>query len=345
MSNISNSTLIKILKYWYKKLSGNQHRTKFLLTKIFEFLSFSKSSNRVNNNYEFEDFPVPKRNNLPENPILSLVVPVYINSKKDIIDLTNLLSSLEKQTKIPDYVVLIDDGSPISFKPPNCVLLHKLYKNSGPATARNIGKKIALGYKSDIIVFADIDCILSENWIAQILSNFKSDDRFHILSGNTFSVDKHWFGTYHEINGTLNGRKFINCEQLLYGTTANLAITNDVAAVIDFNERFPLAAGEDIEFCFKSNKAGFAIKHIPTMIVFHHFGYNHNLLKSFGRFRKLFYKYSRGEEILVNQIPEYYAFFEKSQEITANLNNIKTLGIRKKKFNNKFIHASVSGES
>ena len=267
----------------------------------------------------FEDdiieFPKLTKKLSPENPVISLVVPVYIKTTKDLNDINNLFSSISKQTLKPSYVILVDDCSPISYSLPDFAEYHRQNVNSGPAKARNIGKFIALNYNSDIIAFADTDCILSKNWIETIITIFRETEEFHILSGNTISYDNHWFGTYHDINGTLNGRKLKDTERLLYGTTANLAIDKEVAQKVDFNENFPFAAGEDIDFCFKANKTGFVISHVPSMIVYHNFGYTKNHFESFKRFRQLFRKYGQGERILINEIPEYYAYFDRTEEI------------------------------
>jgi len=119
----------------------------------------------------------------------------------------------------------------------------------------------------------------------------------------------------------LNGRKFKDSERLLYGTTANLAITKEVAGTIDFSESFPLAAGEDIEFCFRANQEGFAIKHISEMEVFHNYGYKdglwHNLKSSCWQFKR----YGQGETVLLTEIPEYYAYFDETEEIQARIRN------------------------
>jgi GT2 family glycosyltransferase len=96
-----------------------------------------------------------------------------------------------------------------------------------------------------------------------------------------------------------------------------LAITRQVAENISFNEEFPLAAGEDIDFCFQANQNGFAIKHIPQMVVFHNYGYSNNFWKNIKSFYRQFKRYGLGEKVLLNEIPEYYAYFDNTEEITA----------------------------
>lgn len=222
----------------------------------------------------------------------------------------------------PNEIIIIDDCSPIKFTFPDNLKVEKLQKKSGPAKARNIGKKIALTIGSDIIAFTDTDCILSENWVSTITQSFLANKDFQILSGDTPAFDQGWFGTYHNINGTLNGRQLKKSDRLLYGTTANLAVTREVAEQIDFNENFPIAAAEDIEFCFNANKQGFAIKYVPTMTVFHNYGYNGQLFKNLKRFKQQFIKYGQGEKILLTEIPNYYAYFDRTEEIPAKKNGL-----------------------
>ena len=318
MSSLSNVPYGKILDYWYEKLSQNPYRVKFLLTKFVEIIAFKQHSSKQNDKiYQYVEFPQPITNDISKNPIVSIIVPTYIRNQKDINDIENLLQSIIKQTVKPDNVIVIDDYSPISHSFPENIQVYRQTENSGPAKARNWGKQIAVENESDIIAFTDTDCILSENWIETIIKSLQQSKDFHILSGNIISYDKNWFGMYHNINGTLNGRKFKNSERLLYGTTANLATTRQVAINIDFSEEFPLAAGEDIEFCFRANQNGLAIKYISQMIVFHNYGYTKGIWGNLKSFIRQFKRYGQGEITLLKEIPEYYAYFDKTEEITA----------------------------
>ncbi|MCZ2100973.1 MAG: glycosyltransferase [Chitinophagales bacterium] len=317
MSSLSNLPYGKILDYWYEKLKGKSYRYKFLLTKTVEVFTFKSYGGNGSNRHNYFEFPKPIKNTIQANPKLSIVIPTFLKSEKDLQDISNLLQSISKQVLQPNEVIIIDDCSPIRLSFPESVTAFRFEQNSGPAKARNYGKKLAIENDSDIIAFTDTDCVLSENWTSTIVQSFLDNKDFQILSGNTPAHDKGWFGTYHNINGTLNGRQLKNSERLLYGTTANLAITKDVASNIDFNENFPNAAGEDIEFCFKANKKGFAIKHIPTMTVYHNFGYNERLMRNLKIFRQQFKKYGKGEKILLKEIPNYYAYFDQTKEITT----------------------------
>lgn len=320
MSSLSNLPYGKIFDYWYAKLKGQPYRYKFLLTKTVEILTFRSYSGNSGNSHIYFEFPKPIENTVPKNPKLIIVVPTFLNTERNLQDISNLLSSISKQDLQPHEVIIIDDCSPLSYSFPANVKVYKLDRNSGPAKARNIGKNLALANGTDIIAFTDTDCILSESWTSSIVKSFLDFKDFQILSGDTRAYDKSWFGTYHNINGTLNGRRFKKSDRLLYGTTANLAITRNVAEQIDFNENFPIAAGEDIEFCFKANRQGFAINYVPTMTVFHNFGYNGRLIKNLKRFTHQFKRYGQGEIILLKEIPNYYAYFDRTEEIPTKKN-------------------------
>ncbi len=317
MSSIANLPIVKTIDYWHSRLKGNRRRNLFLITKVAEVLVFKKNCDSCSITGEYAEFPTPVKSEIPENPSISLVVPAYIRNQKDLCDIARLMGSIANQSRKPDHVILVDDCSPEKFNIPDYVHYVRLDKNSGPARARNTGKKIAVELGSDVISFTDTDCVLSDLWVENILRSFNESEMFQILSGNTVSLDKHWFGEYHNINGTLNGRIFRNSDRLLYGTTANLAITSELAKNIHFNENFPFAAGEDIDFCFRANMQGFAIKHEPRMTIHHHFGYSGNFYKSFSQFTSLFKKYGKGESILLKEIPDYYSYLERTEGISS----------------------------
>ena len=45
--------------------------------------------------------------------LLAVVIPVYACSNADQVHLLGALDALSRQTRQPDYLILIDDGSPL----------------------------------------------------------------------------------------------------------------------------------------------------------------------------------------------------------------------------------------
>ena len=246
-----------------------------------------------------------------------MVVPAYLRRTEDQAQLRRLLSEIREQSVRPHLVIVVDDCSPTQVVVTEGTLLRRQKFNQGPAAARNLGKRIAGDHGADIVAFTDVDCVPDPHWLETAVRTFHADRRFSILSGNTRSFDQGWLDQYHEINGTLNGRRLKAQGKLLYGTTANLAITRQVNTSLRFDTSFPSAAGEDIEFCLRANRMGFAIRHVQEMLVRHDFGYDGGRFLGWLRFVQQFRKYASGEAVLLTQVPEYYRYLEQSEEISA----------------------------
>ena len=320
MSSLSNLPYGKILDYWFERLKGQKNRYKFIATKVVEIYAFTKRKvnvTRTSNNLPTNRFIRNKKNEITENPKVVTIIPAFVKTDFDLNSLNRLIRQLKTNERIAE-IILIDDCSPKKFKVPKYVTITRQKTNGGPAKARNKGIEIALKNEADIITFTDIDCVPDSNWIISIIKKYKTDKNVDIISGNTKSFNQNWFGKYHEMNGTLNGRKFKDSDFLLYGTTSNFAITRQVAEKLRFNENFPLAAGEDIEFCYNAIKQGFGIKHCNKAIIYHDYGYNGNVIKNTKKFMKQFEKYAEGEKTLLEFAPDYYEYFNETIEIQAN---------------------------
>ena len=100
----------------------------------------------------------------PEETLFSIIIPVY-NRPEEISD---LLSSLEKQTDSGFETIIVEDGSTVdcrrqcgNFKG-NSRLKYFHKENEGRSIARNYGMDRADG---DYFIFVDSDCILPPSYI------------------------------------------------------------------------------------------------------------------------------------------------------------------------------------
>ncbi|MEJ6949411.1 glycosyltransferase family 2 protein [Natronospora cellulosivora (SeqCode)] len=319
MSCLSMLPYSDVLKYWEDRIE-RKYKLPFILTKILEVYSFNRKKEKPKKitNSKAEIVEGFYESNLNENPLVAVIIPAYIKTDFDYNCLKRLVSKLRSQTYKIDNIIIVDDCSPYQYKLEDDLVFYKFNKNQGPANARNKGLEIALKNNADIIVFTDVDCIPEDNWVEKFINAFKKDSKAHILSGKTKSYNKTWLGKYHEINGTLNGRRFKDSDLLLYGPTCNLAIIQEAARSIRFNTEFPNAAGEDIDFCFSAIQQGFNIKYCDEAIINHDFGYKKlTFFKNIKSFMNQFGKYAKGEKILIDQIPEYYSYLNKTEEISA----------------------------
>ena len=126
-------------------------------------------------------------------PLVSIIIPTY-NSlaylKKCIISLLN-----QTVDSMSYEIIIVDDGSTDNTEEYVKQLIKKYsrpkihyykQKNSGPATARNLGAKYAIG---KYLAFTDSDCEPTKDWIKDIIKNFNRTN-IDVICGHTITVYK-----------------------------------------------------------------------------------------------------------------------------------------------------------
>jgi GT2 family glycosyltransferase len=227
----------------------------------------------------------------------ALIIPVYVKSQWDIDCLKRLLDSVHEQNEPFEKVYLVDDKSPMKYN-----LQHEfveyitMEENGGPAKARNrgISKALELGIK--ILLFTDHDVVLDKDWNLK-MCKFLIESEFGAVGGMTYSLGKTIYDYYHEINGTLAGKWLLpDRKELWYMPSLNFGMKNFVAEQFPFDERFPNAAGEDVDLCLRL-RSKYKIGFCAEAKVFHDYGYK-NKLGDFKRFTDLFKKYKSSSATL-----------------------------------------------
>jgi len=220
----------------------------------------------------------------------ALIIPSYIKSQWDIDCLDRLFDSVVNQTQPFDKVYLIDDASPIKYEVRhNFVEQIILKENGGPARARNIGIAKAINLGAKYLLFTDHDCILDNDWNREMTS-FLSTTEFGAVGGMTYSYGKTILDYYHDINGTLAGKWLLpDKKELWYMPSLNFGMKSFVAEQFPFDERFPTAAGEDVDLCLRL-RSKYKIGFCGNAKLWHDYGYK-NSFSGFKRFVNLFKKY------------------------------------------------------
>jgi glycosyltransferase involved in cell wall biosynthesis len=102
--------------------------------------------------------------------------------------LEHTLYSLTKQTRQPDEVIVVDNGSQDNTKDVVSSFANRLNvkyvseETRGIPYARNTGVRNATG---DIIAFIDDDCVADENWLKYIQIPFVKDPNIGSVGGET----------------------------------------------------------------------------------------------------------------------------------------------------------------
>ena len=188
----------------------------------------------------------------PQNIDISIVIPTYNRPER-------LEQCLESIARL-DYpsnrfeVIVVDDGSRISLEPiavkfEDCISINLIRQsNAGPASARNTGAAAAQG---DYLIFTDDDCQPHPDWLktlTQAIKDFPNTliggHTINALPNNLYSSASQLLIDY--LYDYYNQQK----EEATFFASNNFALPRKLYQQLEgFDTSFPLAAGEDREFC------------------------------------------------------------------------------------------------
>jgi glycosyltransferase involved in cell wall biosynthesis len=205
-------------------------------------------------------------------PDFSIVIPTY--NRREPLETT--LKGLVDLAFAPDRfeVIVADDGSarPVdrlldAYKQKLTIRLFR-QTNAGPATARNNG---AMQARGQYLAFIDDDCIPAPDWLANLAVNFRATPEAMIgghtinaLSGNPYAAASQSLIDYiYQYNNA-------DPEQARFFTSNNMAVpATGFQRLGGFDTSFPLAAGEDREFCERWRRHGLQMRYAAEVRVYH----------------------------------------------------------------------------
>ncbi len=226
----------------------------------------------------------------------ALIIPCFIKSEWDERCLHRLLDSVLRQTKPFEGVYVVDDASTRTYELSPFVEHVRLENNGGPARARNVGAALALRRGIDDIFFTDHDCILDAHWNEE-MCGLLATGQFAAVGGMTYAWGRTLLDQYHDLNGTLAGKWLLpERKELWYMPSLNFGMKAFAAEEFPFDERFPTAAGEDVDVCLRL-RSKYRIGFCPTARLWHDYGYQ-STLTGLLRFIRLFTKYKSSSATL-----------------------------------------------
>jgi glycosyltransferase involved in cell wall biosynthesis len=213
----------------------------------------------------------------------SIIIPTYNRPER----LKTCLESLT-QLDFPQEqfeVIIVDDGSsePLAHivNPLKDKLTLQLVRqnNAGPASARNKGASQA---KGEFLVFTDDDCQPNTNWLKAFYQGFERNPNA-LFGGHTVNYFSE--NLYSEASQLLVDYLYhyynVDSENAYFFTSNNFALSKQLfEAVGGFDTSFPLAAGEDREFCDRWLFHNYSMQYLPEAIIAH---FHHLTLKKFWR--------------------------------------------------------------
>ena len=205
-------------------------------------------------------------------PAFSIIIPTYNRPER----LGQCLQSMTRLYYPSDCfeVVVVDDGSQMSLTPiierseADLSLRFIQQRNAGPASARNTGAAAAQG---DYLVFTDDDCQPDPDWlnaldaaIADVPNALIGGHSVNALPDNVYSTASQLLIDYiYDYYNQTKGKA-------TFFASNNFAMPRSLYQQLEgFDTSFPLAAGEDREFCDRWRHHGLLMHYAPAMQLNH----------------------------------------------------------------------------
>lgn len=203
-------------------------------------------------------------------PTVTVVVP----TRDRPVQLAACLAALDEQTEPDVEVVVVDDGSLRARAVADAVAACPrarlvLGPGRGPAAARNLGAAAAL---APVVCFTDDDCRPAPGWVAALVAPIRSGAA-HATAGTTRNGEPG--DPFAQASQTVTNHLMASSldpasGRLGFAPTCNVASATEVVRAVPFDEAYPLAAGEDRDWCRRLVDRGWALLPVPEAVVWHH---------------------------------------------------------------------------
>jgi GT2 family glycosyltransferase len=171
-------------------------------------------------------------------------------------------------------VIVVDDGSQVSLEAVIARFQEQLnlkflrQDNAGPAKARNTGAAQAQG---KFLAFTDDDCMPAPDWLTNLAARFATADDSMIGGRTLNALPENLYSTASQVLIDYLYKYYnTSSHPVSFFASNNLALPADLFhALGGFDTTFPLAAGEDREFCDRWLHHGYRMIYAPEVHVYH----------------------------------------------------------------------------
>lgn len=177
-------------------------------------------------------------------------------------------------------IIVVNDGSTDGTEQqvsawadahPDVTVRIRSQQNSGPATARNAGARVAQG---EFLLFTDADCVPARGWIKAFLSAFDGDGKPDAIMGAYLCEQVAPAAQFAQLE--FEERYARMAAQIAKGESLDFVATYSAAyrrsafmAVGGFDRSFRKANNEDVEFSYRLSERGYRIAFVPEARVVH----------------------------------------------------------------------------
>ena len=200
----------------------------------------------------------------------SVVIPTFNRQAT----LRQTLAALVSQDYSDAEIIVVDDGSTdgtgdmIAHEFPTVRYLRQA--NRGPAAARNFGIRESTG---DLVAFTDDDCLPPRDWLTRLAEGYTRYPQVAGVGGGLIapaeSLASNIFARYERYIGravyAVGEQEYLGGFECPAGGTANMSYRRTMLNEIGgFDERFPVAAGEDADLKLRICQRGRRLLYVPT---------------------------------------------------------------------------------
>jgi len=202
----------------------------------------------------------------------SLIIPTHNRPER----FAACLRSLAELEYPRDHfeVIAVDDGGTVPLDTVIAPFRQQLdirlvrQEHAGPAVARNAG---ATHVRGRFLAFTDDDCAPDPHWLHALASRFtRTPD--HAITGQTLNAlpDNLYATASQLLISYLYAYFNADPDQARFWTSNNLALPADkFHAIGGFDPTFPVAGGEDREFCDRWLYHGYRVIYAPEAVIHH----------------------------------------------------------------------------
>jgi len=229
-------------------------------------------------------------------------ISVIVCTRNGASTLRACLEALDRQTYRNYEVLVIDDGSTdqtAAIAKSFTRVKYHLQAHAGLSVARNYGMEQAVG---SILAYTDDDCIPDEDWLLHI-SRAYDDEKWVAAGGPNLPPPARTLTEACVARAPgAPAHVLLNDEEAEHLPGCNLTIRKSaLQAIGGFYPEYK-TAGDDVDVCWRLQKAGGALRFVPAAQVFHH---RRATLKGYLRQQK---GYGRAEAMLMRTYPQRFSW-------------------------------------